>query len=288
MMLLGALAIGTAIGVLSGMFGVGGGFMITPLLNILLGVPMPIAVGTSAVQILGVSTAGLYRRRKEKRTDYKMAVVLGGGNYMGVRLGAQMLRWLGGLGELPLPGGTMPAADFYLLCVFVLLLGSIAGWLIYDVSRRQSSIEVCEGLFARIKLPPYTEFPSLEQPRLSIPLMAYLGLGLGFLTGLLGIGGGVILLPALIYLVGMRTQCATATSMALVWLSSLIATITHALAGNTNLTLALPLLVGGTVGMQIGVALADRLGGIRLRRYFAVVVVVAAAMVAARVVAALV
>lgn len=283
MILVGALIIGTCVGILTGMFGVGGGFLITPLLNIVLGVPMHMAVGTGTMDILGVSAAGLYRRRREGGTDYKLAAVLFGGNSVGVRLGVGTLGWLKSLGDVIFDGNTMPAADFYILCVFLVLLSGIAGWVLYDTTRNATPPALRTGLFHRIKLPPYTDFPSLERPRLSIPVISYFGLALGFLTGLLGIGGGVVMLPALVYLVGMRTHRATATSMVVVWLTSLVATVSHALVGNTDIKLLIPLLFGGTIGLQVGVSLAAKLGGPRLRRYFSLVVLAAMILVSAKI-----
>ncbi|HHX44974.1 MAG TPA: sulfite exporter TauE/SafE family protein [Chloroflexi bacterium] len=269
---LGALGIGTAVGVLTGLFGVGGGFLITPLLNVLLGVPMPIAVGTGAMQILGVSAAGLYRRRHEGLTDYKVAAVVFGGNYVGVRLGAALLEGLGGMGAVTINGREVVAVDLILLGIFTIVLAGIALWIWCD-ARRPGDEEECKGLFARIHCPPYTDFPTLTHPRLSIVVMSYFGLALGFLTGLLGIGGGVILVPALIYLVGMRAHQAAATSLALIALSSFVAVIVHAGAGNTNLALAVPLLIGGSVGVQFGATLCDRCDGQQLKRSFVLVVV---------------
>ena len=283
MRVVGPLLLGGFVGILTGMFGVGGGFLTTPLLNIILGTPMHVAVGTGALNILGVSTAGLYRRRREGLIDYKMSIVLLGGNLAGVRLGVGTLEWLKGLGELKFNGQTMPAADFYILSAFLVLLGGIAGWMIYDTSRNTEPPAVRVGLFSRIKLPPYTEFDSLDRPRLSIPVLSYFGLILGFMTGLLGIGGGVIMLPSLVYLVGQRTHRATATSLAMVWLSSLVATIGHSMAGNSDFLLAIPLMVSGAIGLQLGVSLSERVGGPRLRRYFSLVVIAAMALVAAKI-----
>lgn len=280
---LGALGIGAAVGVLTGLFGVGGGFLITPLLNVLLGVPMPIAVGTGAMQILGVSAAGLYRRRHEGLTDYKVAVVVFGGNYVGVRLGAGLLEWLGGLGSMVVNGHEVVAVDLILLAVFTLVLAGIALWIWYDSARHKEEGEG-EGLFARIHCPPYTEFPTLRHPRLSIVVMSYFGLALGFLTGLLGIGGGVVLVPALIYLIGMRAHQAAATSLALVAFSSFVAVIVHAGAGNTDLSLVVPLLIGGSVGVQFGATLCDRCDGQQLKRSFALVVIVALLIVVGKLV----
>ena len=276
---MGALLIGAGIGVLTGLFGVGGGFLITPLLNVVLGIPMPIAVGTGAVQILGVSISGLYQRRAEGRTDYKLAVVLFGGNFVGVRLGAAALTALSGLGTWEIRGAAVAAVDLIVLGIFLVLLGGIAGWLWYDTSRNSQPPAKRVGLFAHVKLPPYTQFDSLEQPTLSIVVISYFGVIIGFLTGLLGIGGGVVMLPALVYLIGMRTHAASATSLALIWLSSFVAVITHASLGNIDLALAIPLLVGGTLGLQVGARLCTRLIGPRIRRYFTFVVLAAMLMV---------
>lgn len=282
--LAGALAIGTAIGVLSGLFGVGGGFLITPLLNIVLGIPMPIAVGTSAVQILGVSTAGMYRRRGDGMTDYKMALVLSGGNYVGASLGAAVVKWLSGLGSWAWHGEQTPIVDLVILCVFLVLFASLAALIWKDASR--SAVETGDrpALFARINLPPYTTFPAINQPRVSLIAISYLGLSLGFMAGLLGVGGGIVLMPALIYLVGMSAHRASATSLAMIWVSGFASTINHAQLGNTDLLLALPLLVGGSVGVQIGISLCAKLGGQQLKRYFVLVIVLAWVLVAIKVI----
>jgi uncharacterized membrane protein YfcA len=275
-----ALLIGAGIGVLTGLFGVGGGFLITPILNIVLGVPMPIAVGTGAMQILGVTTAGLYARRKEAKTDFKMAVMLFGGNYVGVSLGAETLTALGRMGEWTIRGRDVAAVDVVILAVFFVLLTGIAIYLIYDSRRKRVEGEARPGLLSKVRVPPYTAFQTLNDGRLSIVALTTMGLFLGFLTGLLGIGGGVVLVPALLYLVGMPMHAASATSMAMVWLTSFLATITHTQLGNTSLALAIPLLVGGTLGVQAGANLCNRLRAQLLKRYFSLVVVAAALLVA--------
>lgn len=276
----GALALSVGVGVLTGLFGVGGGFLITPLLNVLLGVPMPVAVGTGVLQILGVSTAGIYRRRGERLIDYKLALVLFGGNYVGVQLGADALRGLATMGSVTLWGRSVSSGDLITLSIFFVLLLGIALWLMYDCGRQSATDGTRPGLFARIRIPPYATFESLNGARLSIPVLAYFGVALGFLTGLLGIGGGVVLLPALVYLVGMRTHAAAATSLVMVWLTSFLAAIAHTQAGNTDIWLALPLLVGGSVGLQVGVSVCNRMQGLRLRRMFSFVVLAAVVLVA--------
>ncbi|MBC7316145.1 MAG: sulfite exporter TauE/SafE family protein, partial [Chloroflexi bacterium] len=210
--------------------------------------------------------------------DYKMALILFGGNYVGVRLGARTLGWLNGMSSISLVNRQAPAGEVYTLLIFAVLLIGIAAWMFVDTSR-PSAEEPHQGLFARLRIPPYTRFPSVGETPLSIPILSYFGLALGFLTGLLGIGGGVILLPALVYLVGMRTHCAAATSLVIVWLTSFVATITHSLAGNTDLLLAVPLLVGGSLGLQVGVNICNRTRGARLRRYFCFVVLTAIVLI---------
>ena len=275
----GSLAIGLMVGVLSGMFGVGGGFLATPLLNSLLGIPMPIAVGTGLVQILGVSTNTIYCRRNSGLIDWKLAVTLFGGNLMGVLLGTDAIASLKRMGEIIVRGQTVAAADLYTLLVYLVLLVAIAAWMLYDTSRQAPAMAVDGCPLARFRLPPYTTFPSLGEQRFSIPALAYLGVLLGFLTGLLGVGGGVILVPALVYMLGCRPHGATATSLVMVWFSGAVAVVGHTLDGNTRLDLALPLLFGGSFGAQLGVYLADHMGGAKLKRYFAYVVVLAALVV---------
>jgi len=285
----GALAIGTAIGILTGIFGVGGGFLVTPLLNVVLGVPIPVAVGTGLMQILGVSSSGLYRRRKQRGIAIKLVTVLSGGSYVGVRLGAKTLNWLGTLGSLTLGGQAVAAVDFYVLCIYFVVLLAIGSYLWYDTSKSAEEEETHRvGLFAKIKIPPYTNFRTLDEPSLSLPVISYFGLVLGYMTGLLGIGGGVIMVPALIYLIGLRTHYAAATSLALIWVSSFIGTITHASLGNTRIGLLIPLLLGGTIGVQIGMNIGNKMGGHELRRKFCYVVLVAVGIVAIKIVGILI
>ena len=120
--IIGALLLGTLVGTLTALFGVGGDFLITPLLNIVLGVPIPIAVGTSAVQILGVSTSSLYGRRHQEPPAVKLAIVAFGGNYAGVRLGAALLGYLSKLGTITINQSTLPVVDLVVLLIFIPLL----------------------------------------------------------------------------------------------------------------------------------------------------------------------
>lgn len=281
--LVGGLLISLVAGVLTGLFGVGGGFLITPMLNIVLGLPMPLSVGVGTLNIVGTTTSSLWWRRKSNLADLKLATVLFGGNALGAYLGANSLESLRLKGDLVIRGDAIPAADLYTLIVYFFVLGAIFVWM-YLETRRPAGPTVRVGLFARIRIPPFARFDSLEGPALSIPVLAYFGLLLGYLTGLLGVGGGVILLPALVYLVGMRTHAAIVTSSVMVWLTSMVAAISHASAGNVDVALLLVLLVGGTVGAMAGQSVCDRIAGPKLRRYFSYVVLGVVIMVLAQLV----
>ncbi len=283
--ILGGFAIALAAGLLTGLFGVGGGFLVTPLLNVVLGLPMPVAVGTGVMNILGVSTAGLYWRRKSNLADYKLAIMLFGGNATGVYFGSRTLESLKARGTLNLNGTPVVAADFYTLLILLVLLVAIFVWMFLE-TRRPARPSVRIGLFSHIKIPPYANFRSLESPRLSIPVLAYFGLAAGYLTGLLGVGGGIILLPALVYLVGMRTHRAIVTSLLMIWLTSFVAAITHSYRGNSDLLVLMTLLVGGSIGFQVGMTISRKLDGTKLRRYFCYVVLGVALMVLGRLISA--
>ncbi len=277
---IGALVLGSGIGVLTGLFGVGGGFLVTPLLNILLGVPMSIAVGTGSLLTLGTSTAGLYRRHKEHLVDYKLAIVMFGGNLVGVRLGDSLLQSLKGLGEIAIGGTFLDAVDIIPKFVFIVLLAAITGWILYDTLHNTAQEDApVTGIFGKIRIPPYTNFETLDHPRMSIAAISYFGVLVGFLTGLLGIGGGVIMMPALLYLVGMRPHRSSATSLAIVFLSSLVAVISKVPQGDTSIPLAIPLLLGGTFGLQFGVSICNKTSGSNLKKYFVGVVVAAMVVV---------
>lgn len=279
---IGALLIGGAVGILTALFGVGGGFLITPLLNIVLGVPMPVAVGTSVVQILGVSAGSLFERRHEPKPGIKMSIVMFGGNFIGVQIGAALLARLERIGYIVVRGSRYALVDLVVLALFIPLLLGIAYWLYIDTRRNPEPPVVRVGWFARLKIPPYACFESLERPRLSLPVLAYFGMLMGLLTGMLGIGGGVLLLPALVYLVGLRTRRATSTSLVMVLLTSAVAVVTHTIAGNVNYPLAVPLLLGGTLGAAFGTSLGERMQGPALRKYFIYVLLLAVVVVSFR------
>ena len=279
--IVGGVIIGGLIGFLTGVFGVGGGFMLTPLLMIVLGVPAPVAVGTGLAVILANSTYGLYVRRKSKTIDIKLSLVISIGSVGGVLIGAWLLDLLARTPDITILGREQEPARYVLLVLFLLLLGWIAGYLYYDYRKHYGeTVAVRVGLLAGVSLPPYTAFRSLERPMLSVPALVLMGILVGLLTGLLGVGGGVVLLPALVYLVGQRAIKAAGTSLLLVWIASLTGVIRMAGVNNISLVLFVILLAGGFTGTALGTRIGLALKGPKLRLYFIVVVVAAVILVA--------
>ena len=265
------VALGLLVGVLSGMFGVGGGFLTTPLL-MFYGIPPTVAVASAATQITGASVSGVMVHMRRGGVDLKMGAVMIVGGLFGSLAGAGLFRMLQASGQI----------DTVIGSLYVLLLGWIGALMLKD---------------ALIAL-GYVSPPSSDQrPRhnkwiASLPLrwrfyssglyvspLAPLALGFvaGMLTLLLGIGGGFILIPAMIYLLGMAARVVIGTSLVMILAVSAVATLIHALTTQSvDVVLAALLLVGGVVGAQYGAALTTRLKPDLLRLALAVIILLVA------------
>jgi hypothetical protein len=279
----GALLIGLVVGYLGGMLGVGGGFIANPLLNGILGIPMPLVSGTSLCQISGTSLSGLLRHRRHGQFDFRVAVILLGGVFCGEEAGVQLVEWLKGLGAVEVAGRPCLWSELILRGAFLALLVLI-GLLVFFESRgagraaaRGQAAQPC-GWLARVKLPPMVR-PVGGAP-VPVVLLACVGLPIGLAQGLLGIGGGVLLLPTLVYVVGVSTHAAVGTDLMVVLAGSLWGTFRHALNGNVSLELAAALLAASTFGSQLGALTSTRLKAHHLRQYFALVVAAAAVILA--------
>ena len=273
--------IGLVVGIIMGMFGVGGGFLMTPALMIILGIPGAVAVGTSLTAIFTMSNFAIIERRGKAKIDIKLALTIGIGGVAGVLVGAQLLELLKHVPKLTILGRQQDMVQYVLLCLFLVLLVVIAIYLGYDYKRTDGKPPIRRiGLFAGLRIPPYMHFKSLEQPRMSVFALLILGFCVGILTGFMGVGGGVVLLPALVYLVGQRTSKAVGTSLLLVWISSLIAVIKKGAAGDVSVPLFIALLAGGIIGTFLGTNIGLKLAGPKIRLYFVCIIVVAAGLVA--------
>lgn len=265
------IALGTLVGVLSGMFGVGGGFLTTPLL-IFYGIPPTVAVASATTQITGASVSGAYAHWRRGGVDLKMGAVMIAGGAIGSLVGAGLFRLLQSSGQIDLVIGFL----------YVLLLGGIGGLMLKDAL-------VALGW---VKLAEPTERPRHNRWVAGLPLRwrfyasgLYLSpiapLGLGFIAGmmtvLLGIGGGFILVPAMIYLFGMSARVVVGTSLVMILAVSAVTTMIHATTTHAvDIVLAGLLLGGGVIGAQYGAILATRLKPDLLRFALATIILLVA------------
>ncbi len=266
------LGIGGAIGLLSGMFGVGGGFLMTPLL-IFIGVPPAVAVGTEAAQIVASSVSGFTAHMRRGNVDFRMGAVLMVGGFVGSTLGVQLFKFLRGLGQI----------DLVISLSYVIILGLIGSLMLAEAVR---TLRRRAGSARRSKLHQHTWLDGLPLklrfPRsklyISALTPALVGALVGVLAAIMGVGGGFIMVPAMIYLLGMPTSVVVGTSLFQITLVTANVTFLQAYQNQTvDLFLASLLLVGGVIGAQFGAKIGTRLRGEQLRGLLALMVLGVAA-----------
>ncbi len=273
--------LGIAVGFVAGAFGVGGGFLMTPLMVALFRVPLPIAVGTSLCQIIGTATASLLRHQALRQGELRFDLLMLPGGVLGVEAGARTLAWLERAGAVAIAGRPVPLANLVIEALYaVALLAVAAVYWAHARSSRDALAEVRDGPLARLRLPPLVDLPAIPLRRVSAPLIAYLGLGMGFLSGLIGIGGGVALMPVMLYGFGFPFRHAAGTGVLVLLATSMTGTVAHGLRGHVDLRLAIVLLVGSTVTAQLGALAVKRWSARSLTRLHALVVMAAVAAVA--------
>jgi uncharacterized membrane protein YfcA len=270
------LALGAGVGFLSGVFGVGGGFLLTPFL-IFIGVPPAVAVASSANQLVGASVSGVLAHWRRGNVDFKMGAILLIGGFLGSLLGVWLFGILRRIGQIELVIN---------LC-FVLLLGTLGALMLIEGTRTLMRRRKLGA--PRRKLHQHTWVHGLPLKmrfrRSKLYISALLPLGLGFLIGILsaimGIGGGFVMVPAMIYLLGMPTVIVPGTSLFQIIFVAATVTVLQAINNRTvDAVLALVLLIGGVVGAQIGTRMGSRLRGDQLRIMLAVLVLAVAAKLA--------
>ena len=266
---------GTGIGIVSGLFGIGGGFLIVPVLSALYGFRLA-WIGTASCQALGQATTGLMVRRIDWH-HLKLPLIISGGLLTGVWFGSRLLTLAAadaGSGET---GGETVVLGTY--SVLLTVVGLLALW---ETHRTGQGRPLGRGWLANWPLPPYARFPQLSASRTSIVVLAWFGLAVGFLAGLLGLSGGLIMLPGLIYCIGLGTHQAVAVTLVGVWLVASQAAVLHAWSGRVELVPAMALLAGGSVGARLGSTLSARLGGPALRKHFGYLLLSTAALTIAQ------
>ncbi len=253
------LGLGGMVGVLSGMFGVGGGFILTPLL-FFVGIPPTVAVATGANQIVASSFSGVLAHLKRRTVDLKMGMFLLIGGLAGAALGVQVFAWLTALGQI----------ELIVTLTYVLFLGLIGGLMFIESvnALRKSKRKVARRgkHHSWIQhLPLKTKF---RVSRLYISMIPPVAVGflVGFLSAIMGVGGGFIMVPAMIYLLGMPTKVVVGTSLFQIIFVAAYATLMHAYESQTvDAVLALLLIVSGVVGAQVGSVIGLKLKAEHLR-----------------------
>ncbi|HEX8256680.1 MAG TPA: sulfite exporter TauE/SafE family protein [Allosphingosinicella sp.] len=268
------IGLGGVVGLLTGMLGVGGGFLTTPIL-IFYGIPPAVAVASATTQITGTSVSGLLAHRRRRGVDYRMGGVLVAGGILGALAGGGLFRLLQDSGQI----------DTVISLLYVILLGSIGVLMAKESATALDIIKPtarAKKKAARRHNPLIAALPMrwrFYQSGLYISPLAPLALGFvsGMLTVLLGVGGGFIVVPAMIYLLGMSTMAVVGTSLLQILFVTAATTLVHATTTKSvDIVLAVLLLVGSVIGAQIGVRLAQKAKPELLRMFLAIVVLAVA------------
>jgi uncharacterized membrane protein YfcA len=278
---LGVAALGVVVGYFAGMLGIGGGFIMTPLLVVLFGVPLPTAVGSGLCQMVGTSLVAFLRHRRLVQGEVRFDVLMLPGSLLGVELGARLLTALADAGAASIGTRSIPWITLIVETFYAALLIWVAVSYLRHASRGRDALDYLRpGPLSRVTLDPKVDFPSVPLRGISAPLVSYIGLVLGTLSGLLGIGGGVALNPVLIYGYGFPIRHAVGTGIVVLFATAVVGTVSHALRGHVELAISVPLLVGGTLSAQVGALTSRRLSGNTLGRVQSVLLFTAVAAVA--------
>lgn len=269
------IGLGGLVGFLSGLFGVGGGFLLTPLL-IFIGIPPTVAAASDSNQIVAAASSGAYAHSRMGNVDFKMGIILLLGGITGGSIGVQIIKVLAAMGNV----------DFVIKLVYVVVLGTIGAFMFIeslgalrrskDITEDAIPLEPKESVIRKIStsLPLQLSF-SKSRMTTSAVFPFILGVSVGILAAIMGVGGGFIMVPAMIYILGMPTIVAIGTDLFQIVLTCINVTIQQAIRNHTvDLVLVILLFFGSTVGAQIGARVGRRLRGEQLRILLAIIVLV--------------
>lgn len=262
------LGMGAGVGFLSGLFGVGGGFLMTPLL-IFIGIPPAVAVGTEANQIVAASVSGVLAHWRRGNVDFKMGLVLLLGGLAGSTLGVMLFSFLRGVGQI----------DLVISLCYVIFLGIIGALMLFESARTMRRRKTAPGQRRKLHQHNWVHGLPLKMRfrRSKLYISALMPFGVGFLVGVLaaimGVGGGFVMVPAMIYLLGMPTTVVIGTSLFQIIFVTANVTFLQAYANQTvDVVLALMLLIGAVIGAQFGARAGAKLHGEELRGLLALMV----------------
>jgi uncharacterized membrane protein YfcA len=264
------LGLGGLVGLLSGLFGVGGGFLLTPML-IIIGIPPPVAVASSANQVAGASLSGVLAHWRRGTVDFKMGLFLVAGGLTGSSAGVALFALLQGLGQIEL---------IISLC-YVVLLGTIGALMFVESlrtilkQRRSGATAEARGSRRHTWMHGLAFKTRFRKSRLYISAIMPLGVGfvVGVLSAIMGVGGGFVMVPAMIYILGMPTAVVIGTSLfQIIFVTANVTFLQAVGTQSVDAVLALLLLVGGVIGAQLGTRLGARLRGEQIRIILAIMV----------------
>ena len=270
------IAIGFSVGVLGGFFGVGGAWVVTPALNAF-GFPMAYAIGTDLAHIFGKSIVATAKHRKMGNVDMKLGLLSIVGSVIGVEIGARNVMYLSAIG---LAG---PVVRYtYMVMLFGLGIYMLYDYMTKDKRAAAQAAKVAAAARAGIthepkkgwQLPPMIHFPASG---ITISFWTVTGVFLftGWLSGFLGVGGGFIRMPALIYLIGCPTAIAVGTDLFSVLFSGAYGCLTYGVKGRVEIIAAVLMLIGASIGAQIGVTAVKYIRGYGIRLLFAIMIILA-------------
>ncbi|MBO9434243.1 sulfite exporter TauE/SafE family protein [Ruegeria sp. R13_0] len=264
------LGLGGMVGILSGMFGVGGGFLMTPLL-FFIGIPPAVAVATEANQIVASSFSGVLAHFRRRTVDFRMGTVLLIGGLIGAGLGVVVFNYLKSLGQV----------DLLVTLCYVVFLGVIGSLMFIESLRALRKAKKGGAAPAKrrqrgwVHAMPFKMRFRTSGLYISVIPPVLVGLCVGVLSAIMGVGGGFIMVPAMIYLLGMPTKVVVGTSLFQIIFVTAFTTMLHATTNYTvDVVLAVLLLVGGVIGAQIGTVIGARMPAEQLRVLLAALVLV--------------
>jgi uncharacterized membrane protein YfcA len=265
------IGLGLAVGLLSGLFGVGGGFLMTPLL-IMFGIPSTVAAATDSNQIVAASTSGTYAHWRVGNVDFKMGLYLLAGGFVGGLLGVEGIKMLRATGN----------AGFVIKITYVLMLGIVGTYMFIESiqsMRKKKTEEVVVEKETRIStflksLPLQTRFEKSGVTH-SVIVPIFLGCVVGILAAIMGVGGGFLMVPIMFYILRMPMHVIVGTSLFQILFTCIEVTFLQSYTNHTvDFTLAVLLLLGSTIGAQVGAIFGRKLKGEQLKILLAVIVLV--------------
>ncbi len=276
--------VGFLVGVLGGLFGVGGGFLAGPMMY-LVGVPMNFVVGTDLAHMTGKSIVAARRHRTLGHVDIRLGLLMVLGTIPGIEIGARIIEGLEAAGSIDLVVGLA-------YIPILLTIGAFTAWESLRAMRlvRTERMQARDALAFRgvtrrvrlVNLPPLISVPSSGIESISLWVVLGVGFFTGLLAGILGVGGGFVRMPMMVYLLGVPTHVAVGTDLFEVVISAGFGTVTHGLKGNVDILIALVMHTGAAIGAQIGAMSTRFFVGPRIRLFFSVLPIVGAALMLLR------